>query len=81
VILTAKASGKDSINLPIFYVQGGRTMDVVVVKQGPDSVKLTFAPGQDAYLKVSADGKILHGGLPSRTSPSPAPRRPVPRSS
>jgi hypothetical protein len=33
----------------MFYVSGGRTMDVVVVKQGPDSVKLTFAPGQDAY--------------------------------
>ena len=44
-------------------------MDVVVVKQGPDSVKLTFAPGQDAYLKLSPDGKILHGGLPSQNLP------------
>jgi len=66
VLIAAKASGKDSINLPMFYVSGGRTMDVVVVKQGPDSVKLTFAPGQDAYLKVSPDGKILHGGVPSQ---------------
>ena len=66
VILTARASGKDSINLPMFYVAGGRTMDVIVVKQGPDSVKLTFAPGQDSYLKVSPDGKILHGGVPSQ---------------
>ena len=66
VILTAKATNQDSVSLPMFYVQGGKTLPVSVVKQGPDSVKLTFAPGQDAYLKVSPDGKILHGGVPSQ---------------
>jgi dienelactone hydrolase len=64
VIVAAQAMNKDSVSLPMFYVQGGRTLPVAVVKQGPDSVKLTFAPGQDAYLKLGPDGKILHGGLP-----------------
>jgi dienelactone hydrolase len=66
VILTAKAFNQDSVSLPMFYVQGGRTLPVSIVKQGPDSVKLTFAPGQDAYLKVGPDGRILHGGVPSQ---------------
>lgn len=66
MLLTAKASGKDSVALPVFYVAGGRTMDATFVRQGPDSVKVTFAPGQDAFLKLSPDGRILHGGVPSQ---------------
>ncbi|HKP28273.1 MAG TPA: alpha/beta fold hydrolase [Gemmatimonadales bacterium] len=65
-IATALASGKDSTSLPVFYVQGGRTLPMAVVMQGPDSVKLTFAPGQDAYLKIRKDGAILRGGVPSQ---------------
>jgi dipeptidyl aminopeptidase/acylaminoacyl peptidase len=66
VILTAMAMNQDSVSLPMFYVQGGRTLPVSIVKQGTDSLKLTFAPGQDAYLRVGADGKILRGGVPSQ---------------
>ena len=66
VIVTANAMNQDSVSLPMFYVQGGRTLPVSIVKQGRDSIRLTFAPGQDAYLKVSPDGKILHGGVPSQ---------------
>jgi dienelactone hydrolase len=65
-IATWLALGADSASLPVFYVQGGRTLPMSVVKQGPDSVKITFAPGQDAYVKVSKDGSILHGGVPAQ---------------
>ena len=66
VIVAALATKQDSVSFPMFYVQGGRTLPVSVVKQGPDSVKMTFAPGQDSYLKVTPDGRILHGGVPSQ---------------
>ena len=66
VIVAALATKQDSVSFPMFYVQGGRTLPVSVVKQGPDSVKMTFAPGQDSYLKVAPDGRILHGGVPSQ---------------
>lgn len=66
VIVAALATKQDSVSFPMFYVQGGRTLPVSVVKQGPDSLKMTFAPGQDSYLKVTPDGRILHGGVPSQ---------------
>ncbi len=66
LIVTARAAGGDSVSLPMFFLAGGQTLDVAVRKRGPDSVKVTFAPGQDAFLKVDAEGRILGGEVPSQ---------------
>lgn len=66
VIVTARAAGGDSVSLPMFFVSGGQTLDVVIRKRGPDSVQVTFAPGQDAFLNVDAQGRILGGTVPSQ---------------
>lgn len=66
VIATALSTGKDSVSLPIFYMSGGQTLDATIRKRGPDSVQITFAPGQDAFLKVDAQGRILGGHVPGQ---------------
>lgn len=60
------AAGSDSLSIPHFMIQGGQTLEVRFLRRGPDSVTVTFAPGQDSHLQVDARGRIQGGRVPAQ---------------
>ncbi len=66
LLLRARALGRDSVAIPMFFVAGGQTLDVTVQRRGSDSVVVTFGPGQVSRLRVDAEARILGGVVPSQ---------------
>ncbi|HEX9893485.1 MAG TPA: alpha/beta fold hydrolase [Gemmatimonadales bacterium] len=66
MLLRMRTLGKDSLQIPVFFVAGGQTVDVTIKYRGPDSVVVSFAPGNDSYLKVDRQNRILGGTVPSQ---------------
>jgi uncharacterized protein len=64
-IARARRAGTDSASVPTFLVQGGQVRDVLVTRNGADSV-LVHLGGVVARLAVSAGGDILGGVVPTQ---------------
>jgi dipeptidyl aminopeptidase/acylaminoacyl peptidase len=65
VVRRAFVLGGDSVSVPTFFVQGGRTLSFVVQRVGTDSVVVDLG-GAPARLAVSASGDILGGTVPAQ---------------
>ena len=65
MIVRAQQAGGDSAQVPMFAVQGGQVRDVVVTRNGSDSVLVNLG-GAIARLAVSASGDILGGSVPAQ---------------
>jgi dienelactone hydrolase len=66
LLFRARATGKDSVTIPVFMVAGGQTIDVSVVRRGADSAIVIFAPGQDSHYRVDAQDRVLSGRVPNQ---------------
>jgi len=68
----ARAVGGDSVTIPIMQVGAQASLDVLtVVQNGPDSVVLVGADGNQAiglHLAVDGQGRILGGAIPASNS-------------
>ncbi|HKC48724.1 MAG TPA: hypothetical protein VKB63_14060 [Gemmatimonadales bacterium] len=68
----ARAVGGDSVTIPIMQVGAQASLDVLtVIQNGPDSVVLVGADGNQAiglHLAVDGQGRILGGGIPASNS-------------
>jgi hypothetical protein len=65
VVRRAFVLGGDSVNVPTFLVQGGRTLPFIVRRVGPDSVTVDLG-GAPARLAVNAAGDLLGGTVPAQ---------------
>lgn len=65
MIVRAQQAGGDSARVPMFAVQGGQVLDVLVTRNGADSVLVNLG-GAVARLAVSASGEILGGSVPAQ---------------
>jgi dipeptidyl aminopeptidase/acylaminoacyl peptidase len=65
VLVRARAIGGDSVDVPVFQMQGAMTIPFTVVRRGADSVVIT-AGRAVIRLNVSATDEILGGTLPSQ---------------
>ena len=66
LLLRARAAGGDSLQLPMFLLAGGQTVDVTLRRNGPDSVIVSFGPGNESRLRIDAQNRILGGTVPSQ---------------
>jgi len=68
----ARAVGGDSVTIPIMQVGAQASLDVLtVIQNGPDSVVLVGADGNQAiglHLAVDGQGRILGGAIPASNS-------------
>jgi uncharacterized protein len=65
LVLRARAVGGDSADIPVLMVQGGQTITATVVRQGADSVVVSFG-GLQLRAAVGADGRLLGGSIPAQ---------------
>jgi len=65
IIRRARVMGGDSVEVPVWNLQGGTTTAARVVRLGADSV-VVYLGAVPARLAVGADGEILGGGVPSQ---------------
>jgi len=61
----ARRIGGDSVEVPIWAIQGGTTMQAQVVWRGSDSVVVTIG-GMPVHLAVDTAGQIMGGSIPAQ---------------
>lgn len=61
----ARSLGGDSVTVPMFLIQGGRTMAATVAWGAEDSATVELA-GSTLHLVFSGDGRLLSGSVPSQ---------------
>lgn len=61
----ARRLGGDSVEVPIWAIQGGTTMQAQVVRRGGDSVVVTIG-GIPVHLAVDSAGRITGGDIPAQ---------------
>jgi dienelactone hydrolase len=66
LLLRLRLAGGDSTQVPMFMLSGGQTVDVTVVRRGPDSVLVSFGQGNVGHYKVDSQNRILGGRIPSQ---------------
>lgn len=65
VIARARAVGGDSVEVPVWNAQGGRTTPATVVRVGADSVLVRL--GAAMRLAIDDDGRIAGGVIPAQS--------------
>lgn len=65
VLVRARALGGTSAVVPLFFVQGGQTVDATVTWATADSATVTIA-GSEMHLATSPDGELLYAGVPAQ---------------
>lgn len=65
VVRRARAVGGDSVDVPLFLVQGGQTPTATVMRRGADSVLIVMA-GLEIRAAASAEGGLLGGSIPAQ---------------
>lgn len=65
IVQRARAIGGDSVEVPVWNLQGGTTAMLRVVRRGGDTVVVSLG-NVPAYLVVDANGAITSGSIPSQ---------------
>jgi uncharacterized protein len=65
VLARARARGGESAVVPLFFLQGGQTMDAHVTWVAPDSATIAIA-GSVMHAGVELDGSIRSAGVPAQ---------------
>lgn len=65
VLARARAQGGESAAVPLFFLQGGQTMDAHVTWVGPDSATIAIA-GSVMHVGLEPDGSIRSAGVPAQ---------------
>lgn len=65
VLARARAMGGDTAVVPLFFLQGGQTMDATVAWATPDSAAITVG-GSEMYAVMDPDGSIRRAGVPAQ---------------
>lgn len=64
VVQRARRVGKDTVTIPLFFVEGGTTTPATITRHGKDST-IVDVNGVELRLRTSADGRLLGGVIPS----------------
>jgi uncharacterized protein len=66
IAMRARVLGGERVEIPIFNLSGGQTVNVTVQRVGVDSLSLSFPPGIEIRARVDAEGRLLGATVPSQ---------------
>lgn len=65
VLARARASGDSTVVVPLFFLQGGQTVDATVTWVAPDSATIAIA-GALMHAAIDADGSLRRAAVPAQ---------------
>jgi hypothetical protein len=67
MVQRARRIGKDTVSIPLFFVEGGATVVATISRRGRDSTVVNVK-GVELRLHTSPDGTLLGGAIPSQNA-------------
>jgi uncharacterized protein len=65
VLARARALGEERAVVPLFFLQGGQTLDATVTWESADSATVVIA-GSEMFVVVDGDGTVRRAGVPAQ---------------